>query len=239
MLPARSLRGKPRCFQPQSPPGLLILLLQAFPGLGKPLNQALAAAVCCSLALAGAHRPRAAPSAPHRDPPRARGRAACTGTRHPGDPSPRLQAGLGRAQGEQRIAFFPAHRLEGSGSTEFAMPLGSSFSIPKAAGVPKGSTLDLPGGRAGRCHEDVYGWQTQGSHTRRGAGPQNPGVGSARSAREATKAQGTTRPRPLQAHGNGTGALRSHRNHQEQSRAHAGDGNRLLTPLYPSWEGPA
>lgn len=32
-----------------------ILLLQAFPGLAKPLNQALAATMCCLLALAGAH----------------------------------------------------------------------------------------------------------------------------------------------------------------------------------------
>lgn len=49
------LQGKPRCLEPQSPPGLpLILALQTFPGLGKPLNQALAGSMCCSLAVAGA-----------------------------------------------------------------------------------------------------------------------------------------------------------------------------------------
>lgn len=49
--------SKPRCLGPRTHRLPIILLLQPFPGLGKPLNQALAAAMCCSLGLAGSTEP--------------------------------------------------------------------------------------------------------------------------------------------------------------------------------------
>lgn len=53
--PACSSAGQALLPCTPEPPGLpLIPPLQTFPGLGKPLNQAVAGTMCCSLALAGA-----------------------------------------------------------------------------------------------------------------------------------------------------------------------------------------
>lgn len=105
------------------------------------------------------------------------------GTRSPrGDPAPsRPQPRAQQGSGEQGMVFFPAHRLEGSGSTEFAVPPGSS-SIPKPLGIPKAPRWtclekgwEMPRGRLwmadrGQSHTKgpkTLGWAAQGACMKR------------------------------------------------------------------------
>lgn len=176
---------------------------------------------------------RAICSAPR--PTKGQGTCSPHGDPAPSRPQPTAAGRARQGSGGAGDGVFPS--ASPGGQREHQVHSASGLLLcPKAAGDPKGSSLDLPGeglGDATRMFTDGR----PGAVTHKG--PQNPGVGSAKSTREATKAQGTTWPRPLQAHGNGTGRLRKLQNHQEQSWARTGDGTRLLTPPCSPQEGPA
>lgn len=228
---SRSPWGKPRCLQPQSPPRPPNPPAPGFPRLRETFKSGLGRrrVVLISSGRSTPAPSRAICSAPR--PTKGQGTRSPHGDPAPSRPQPRAQQGSGGA-GD---GVFPS--ASPGGQREHQVHSASGLLLcPKAAGDPKGSSLDLPGeglGDATRMFTDGR----PGAVTHKG--PQNPVVGSARSMHEATKAQGTAWPRPLQAHGNGTGRLRKLQNHQEQSWARTGDGTRLLTPLCSPREGPA